>query len=503
MAKQTPSKKTPPTDIPPIKVTVHEAEKKKVEYEFKKFFTIGRDDSCEVQILSMGISRKHAEVYFQKGRWWIKDLKSANGTFVKGEQISEIPLGKSTRVELGSGDARLVFSVSGTSGEAETVLEKPPSVTKYIQRYFVNKPPEEAGQHTRMIQGAFQEVQKKQRQKYFYIIGVIIIISIFITIYSVYQHNQFKKQKILAQEMFYSMKTLELELSKLENQAAQSGNEVMLKEIEQSRTRQVQMVRNYDRLLEELHFFERSRWDEKDRIIIQVARSFGECELSMPQEFLDEVNRYVKKWRTTDRLEEALLRAVSNNYPQTIAATMLKYNLSPQFFYLALQESDFRLQTVGPRTRFGIAKGIWQFIPATASRYGLKIGPLSGHRRYDPKDERFDLEKSTEAAARYIRDIYETEAQASGLLVIASYNWGERKVRELLRKMPLNPHDRNFWELLNLYKKEIPRETYNYVFYIISAAVICEDPALFGFGFDNPLEHIDSEPADSLLTQVY
>ena len=73
MTKQTPSKKLPPADIPPIKVTVHEAEKKKVEYEFKKFFTIGRDDSCEVQILSMGISRKHAEVYFEKGRWWIRE----------------------------------------------------------------------------------------------------------------------------------------------------------------------------------------------------------------------------------------------------------------------------------------------------------------------------------------------------------------------------------------------------------------------------------------------
>jgi pSer/pThr/pTyr-binding forkhead associated (FHA) protein len=500
-------KKTQPekaiSEIPALKVTVKEAEKRKAEYEFKKFFSIGRDDTCEIQILSMGISRKHAEVYFEKGRWWIKDLKSANGTYVNGEPISKLPLGKSTRVELGSGDATLVFSVSSVTGEAETVLEKPASVTKYIQRYFADKPQAEAGQHTQMIRGAFKEVQKKQRQKYFVIIGLIVIISMFIAIYSFYQHSQFKKQKVLAEEMFYTMKTLELELARLENQAAQSGNEGMLQEIAQTRNKQVQMIDNYDRLLEELHFFERSKWNEKDRIILQVARSFGECELAMPQEFLDEVYRYVKKWRTTNRLENALVRAVNNNFPETISRTMLKFNLSPQFFYLALQESDFKLKTIGPRTRFGIAKGMWQFIPATATRYGLKTGPLAGHRRYDPKDERFDAQKATRAAAQYIRDIYETEAQASGLLVIASYNWGERKVRELLQKMPQNPHERNFWELLKLYKKDIPRETYNYVFYIVSAAVICENPELFGFGFDNPLQQINEELPDSLLSQSF
>jgi hypothetical protein len=354
-----------------------------------------------------------------------------------------------------------------------------------------------------MIRGAFQEVQKKQRQKYFFIIGIIVIISMIIGSYSIYQHSQFEKQKLLAEEMFYSMKTMELELARLEDQLAQTGNESMMQEIALTRNKQAQMVRNYDRLLEELHFFERSKWNEKDRIILQIARAFGECELAMPQEFLDEVYRYIKLWGTTDRLENALLRAVSNNYPEIITETMLEFNLPPQFFYLALQESDFREKTIGPRTRFGIAKGIWQFIPATATRYGLVVGPLSGHRRYDPRDERFDMDKATAAAARYIRDIYETEAQASGLLVIASYNWGERKVRELLQKMPQNPHERNFWELLKLYKKEIPRETYNYVFYIVSAAVICENPQLFGFGFDNPLNVPAEEAADSLLTRAF
>jgi hypothetical protein len=53
--------------------------------------------------------------------------------------------------------------------------------------------------------------------------------------------------------------------------------------------------------------------------------------------------------------------------------------------------------------------------------------------------------------------------------------------------MPENPRERNFWLLLKNYRRKIPKETYDYVFYIISAAVIGENPGLFGFGFDNPI----------------
>jgi membrane-bound lytic murein transglycosylase D len=59
-------------------------------------------------------------------------------------------------------------------------------------------------------------------------------------------------------------------------------------------------------------------------------------------------------------------------------------------------------------------------------------------------------------------------------------------VREMLNKMPENPRERNFWKLLN--RNLIPKETYDYVFYIIAAAVIGENPRLFGFDLDNPLK---------------
>jgi soluble lytic murein transglycosylase-like protein len=165
---------------------------------------------------------------------------------------------------------------------------------------------------------------------------------------------------------------------------------------------------------------------------------------------------------------------------------MIAQDLPPQFFYLALQESEFDSAVVGPETRFGIAKGMWQFMPATAVQYGLKTGPLIRVARPDPRDERQNVSKSTSAAAKYLSDMYNTEAQASGLLVIAGYNWGHNVVRGLIREMPENPRDRNFWKFLTQYRDKIPKQTYDYVFYIFSAAVIGENPKLWGFNMEQP-----------------
>jgi hypothetical protein len=81
---------------------------------------------------------------------------------------------------------------------------------------------------------------------------------------------------------------------------------------------------------------------------------------------------------------------------------------------------------------------------------------------------------------RSLKDIYRSDAQASELLVIASYNWGEHRVVKFLHTLPANPRDRNFWLALTKHRDKIPQETYDYVFHIFSADVIGEDPKRFG-----------------------
>lgn len=62
----------------------------------------------------------------------------------------------------------------------------------------------------------------------------------------------------------------------------------------------------------------------------------------------------------------------------------------------------------------------------------------------------FDLpdaqyKKATKAAARYLKDLYSTDTQASGFLVMACYNWGEGRVLPLVRSMSANPRERKLW----------------------------------------------------------
>jgi hypothetical protein len=137
---------------------------------------------------------------------------------------------------------------------------------------------------------------------------------------------------------------------------------------------------------------------------------------------------------------------------------------------------------------------MWQFIPGTARQYGLTVGPLQAVPQPDANDDRHHWDRATVAASHYIKDLYATDAQASGLLVMASYNWGEGRVIKLIRSLSANPKDRNFWTLLAKYRNQIPKETYDYVFYIVSAAVIGENPRLFGIDLDPPLGFLE-QPA--------
>lgn len=284
------------------------------------------------------------------------------------------------------------------------------------------------------------------------------------------------------ENIFYVMKTLEVQIGNLEQVAMLNADPIQVEELKAKREKVRNLEQEYGTFVQELDIY--GKVSPEDRVIMRVARVFGECEVNIPQGFFDEVKRYIALWKSSDRLERALDRAHQKGYSQLIVQLLKDHDLPPQFFFLALQESNFNERAVGPATRYGNAKGMWQFIAPTAKDFGLRIGPLHDQPVYDPLDDRFEPAKATLAATRYIRDLNNTEAQASGLLVMASYNWGEGNVLKIIDQMPPNPRERNFWRLLTI--RDIPRETYDYVFSIFSAAVICEDPKLFGFNGNCP-----------------
>jgi pSer/pThr/pTyr-binding forkhead associated (FHA) protein len=461
------------------------------QYSLHENTIIGRDDACDIKVDNEYVSRKHIEVCFESGSWWLRDLGSRNGTYVDNKRIERVPITAGTRARLGPPGPTLRFQPA-ESKPLEKTPAADPDLSEYIDHYFGdgNMP---AGERTMFIRRAFETVQTKQRKKYRFIIAAILFVSLLATGYGIYLHLQTRMQTQIAEDIFYQMKSLQVEIARTELAVLKATGGKEIGELVKSRERRRELEQNYDRFLKEIGFYSRNL-SEDERLILRMARVFGESELAMPPDFVTEVKSYIRKWQSTDRLKKAVTLASSRNYPRLVANAMLAEDLPPQFFYLALQESNFDLYAVGPQTRMGFAKGPWQFISKTAMEYGLKIGPQFELPRPDPADERHDFQKSTSAAAKYLKFIYSTDAQASGLLVMASYNWGEEKVIPLVQTLPENPRQRNFWQLLTQHRNQIPQETYDYVLSIFSAAVIGENPRMFGFDFDNPLEHLDRKP---------
>ncbi len=138
--------------------------------------------------------------------------------------------------------------------------------------------------------------------------------------------------------------------------------------------------------------------------------------------------------------------------------TFKKYELPEELIYLSMIESGLRPNAYS----YARAVGLWQFMYSTGKNYGL--------RRDYWIDERLCPVKSTEAAARHLKDLY--EEFGDWYLVMAAYNAGSGRVYRAFQR----DRTRDFWKMYSL-----PKETRNYVPTFLAAAIIARDPEAYGF----------------------
>jgi len=151
----------------------------------------------------------------------------------------------------------------------------------------------------------------------------------------------------------------------------------------------------------------------------------------------------------------------STRYVPVMRPILEEAQLPKDTVYLAMIESGFSPHAYS----WAHAAGPWQFIPSTGAQYGLKQDFWV--------DERKDPIKSTEAAARYLTELY--RKMGDWHLAWAGYNAGENRVRRLMERHLAT----NFWELSET--SNLAKETKHYVPKLIAAALIAKHPEAFGF----------------------
>ncbi len=156
-----------------------------------------------------------------------------------------------------------------------------------------------------------------------------------------------------------------------------------------------------------------------------------------------------------------------DRYKKIILPILEEEQVPPELFYVAMIESGLKPKAYSHK----YAAGLWQFVSSTGKQYGLK--------RDWWIDERNDFEKSTRAAARHLKDLY--EIYGDWYLAFAAYNSGTGNVNRALKYS----NSKDYWSLTRL-----PRETRNYVPNIMAAIFIANDPKKYGFYYDPepPLE---------------
>ena len=152
----------------------------------------------------------------------------------------------------------------------------------------------------------------------------------------------------------------------------------------------------------------------------------------------------------------------SGRYRPEILKALKEAGLPKELSWLPLIESGFKIKALS-RAR---ALGLWQFIPSTGYKFGLK--------RNEWIDERMDVTKSTLAAIDYLKELH--NIFGDWMTVLAGYNCGEAKVLRVIRNQNINYLD-NFWDVFG----KLPWETARYVPRFLAALFIINDPERFGF----------------------
>ncbi len=195
--------------------------------------------------------------------------------------------------------------------------------------------------------------------------------------------------------------------------------------------------------------------------ILPGDRRQKELDFDIPIVINEKVENFIQYFQTAAKNRFSSWLARSEKYIPFMRNVLRESGLPEDLVYMALIESGFNPYAYSKSK----ASGPWQFIYLTGKRYGLRSNWWI--------DERRDPEKSTIAAAKYLKDLY--DMFECWYLAAAGYNAGEKKIVAAMQRYQTE----DFWELTKY--RYLKQETKDYVPQMIAAALIAKDPEKYGF----------------------
>lgn len=210
-----------------------------------------------------------------------------------------------------------------------------------------------------------------------------------------------------------------------------------------------------------------------------IADRMGCIENEIPLHFNDKVYAFVNYFTVKNRTYTKEVIRRSTSFFPIFEEYLKKYNLPDELKYLSIVESGLNPQAI---SRVG-AGGLWQFMPYTGNMYKL-------HQDWYI-DERFDPYQATEAACKYLSNMYNMFGDWE--LALAAYNSGPGNVRKAIRR---SGYKKSFWEIY----RYLPRETRSYVPQFVAV--------VYAFKYAYELNLMPEEPAylmdhDTLMIRGY
>jgi len=203
--------------------------------------------------------------------------------------------------------------------------------------------------------------------------------------------------------------------------------------------------------------------------IVTTTKEPEEVTYDMPIVLNDRVTKWIIYFQTSARKFTEQTLARSNMYVPIMEKILAEEGLPHDLVYLPFIESGYKDRAYS----WAHAAGFWQFISGTARIWGLE--------RNWWYDERYDFEKATRAAARYLKHLY--AEFGDWRLALTAYNGGAGNVRKMMRASRNRGKDYWDWKIRNSQMR-------NFVPKYMAAVIICKQPQRYGFDvqFSEPLE---------------